>query len=460
MNEINKWSEGSPSELSALEVLDLTGNGNFVPPEHVLKIRMLKEIRGVSWNTQCVDCTLKKSPASMNVSRLSRGEFTVYPEKRCRGITYRVSKILKNFAQHSFLADCRDQRMCFSSEVEVIPAHQCWESANEALMVEYVLAPLGLILNLTILLVVTATTSLRKNASMLFITSLALGDFLVGLYSLCVTIARHALSYPNYVLIIKQLCPCLGFLWVSGQFMTIATSVLLTLERYVVIIFPMRPDLNFTPQICLSCIVASWVTAVSYASLPFFGIGTYVSTTFCVPITPSKGAPHSFSYSVSIAAVGFLLYIVTIPMYLHIFASVRKSGHQMGVQRNGKLAKRIALLVVTNMVFFMIPVVIALLWLLSRFFQEMSVITREVIVGSLPTIFFSINSCLNPLLYAFRNGRFQMALKHRYYKLVNRNVVFVEQLAARMRSDTKTCQGTAPSMISPKYPDLNSPNRP
>ena len=89
-----------------------------------------------------------------------------------------------------------------------------------------------------------------------------------------------------------------------------------------------------------------WTTlALLVASLPFLGIGTYTSTTFCLPIQPAKGIPHSFGYSASLVAIGVVLYVITIPTYLHIFLRVRRSGNRVGVTNDGKLAKKISIII-------------------------------------------------------------------------------------------------------------------
>ena len=48
-------------------------------------------------------------------------------------------------------------------------------------------------------------------------------------------------------------------------------------------------------------------------------------------------------------------FLCTIPLYIHIYIVVKKSSIQMGVKREGVLARKLALLVFTNLVFSVIP---------------------------------------------------------------------------------------------------------
>ena len=380
-----------------------------------------------------------KNKTHGKVTQWSKGRYEVYPESRCRGKRHVVSDVSRNFAKHGFLPLCLlDNKRCLLSEITVIPTHQCWEKANRVLYVEYLLAPFILVMNCLVVVTTLSTESLRKVPSMLLVTNMAASDLFIGVYSLVITCYRHALPYPKFVGVKRYLCPTLGFFWVTGQFVAVLSSFLLTSERYVAIIFSMRPSVNFTPKLCLVCMLGSWTAAMLMASLPLFGIGTYTSTTFCVPIQPVKAIPHSFAYSTSIVSIGFLLYSISLPLYLHIFVHVRRSSHLMGVKRNGKLAKKISLLVVTNFTFFMLPVFVGVLWLFTKTFNNMAVTTREVLVGSLTTICFSTNSFLNPLLYAFRDRRFQIAIKHRLHRIIYRNRVFAQNITYITRRHTQS----------------------
>ena len=331
-----------------------------------------------------------------------------------------------------------DNKECFDSEISVTPLHQCWDSANRVLYAEYFFAPLLLIFNFVVFTATLSTKSLRKVPSMLLVANLAVSDFFLGVYSLVITSLRHAMSYQTFYRLIDYLCPFLGFLWCFGQYTAALSLLLLTTERYIAIIFSMRPTIKLSSKPCFYSIVISWITAIVVASLPFFGIGTYTSTTYCLPIQPAKGIPHSFAYSASLIASGFILYTITLPMYLHIFLHVRRSGNMVGIKRDGKLAKKISVVVVSNLLFFLLPVFIGLVWIFkNKAFENISLSAREILVGSFTTVCFSINSFLNPLLYAFRDRRFQFEIRQRYRRLMHANAVSEVHVSYRSGTDAR-----------------------
>lgn len=344
----------------------------------------------------------------------------------------------RTIAAHGFLPVCLSNKKCFTSEIAEIPLHKCWKSANSLLYAEYFFAPLVLLLNIMVFATTLTNKSLTRVPTMLLVSNLAVSDFFLGVYSLVLTCLRHTMEYKIFNKLIGRLCPFIGFLWVFGQVNAAISSVLLTAERYMALIFSMRPSAKFTPKICLRWVIISWTIAIVMASLPVAGIGTYTTTTFCLPIQPSKQIPYSFAYSASLVAIGFLLYLITLPMYLHIFVHVRRSGTRMGVKRDGRLAKKISILVFSNMIFFLLPVFIGLIWLMTKAFDNISLSSREILVGSLPTVCLSINSFLNPLLYAFRDRRFQFVIRQRCCRLVHPNTIEVHNISYKSKTDGRS----------------------
>ena len=309
--------------------------------------------------------------------------------------------------------------------------HRCWNGANNVLCVEYFFAPLTVVFNFIVFSTILTTKSLKKVPSMLLVSNLAISDFFVGVYSLVISSLRHSMSYQIFVGAMDQLCPFLGFLWCSCQFVAAVSALLLTTDRYIAIIFFVRPKAKFSPKACLISVIISWTLALLVASLTLLGIGTHTSTTFCLPIQPAKGIPHSFAYSAILVAIGVVLYVVTIPMYLHIFLHVRRSGNRVGVKNNGKLAKKISILVFSNFMFFLLPTFIVFVWLFTKAFDSIPLTTREILVGSFTTICFSVNSFLNPLLYSFRDRRFLFVIRQRYCRLLHPNNIAIFNAISR-----------------------------
>ena len=218
-----------------------------------------------------------------------------------------------------------------------------------------------------------------------------------------------------------------------GQCTSSITSVALTLERYLCIVFAMKPDIRMTPRLASLAIAFNWVAASSFMSIAHY-FKIYRRNVLCIPIIYDSSLPIETRYSIALGSIGIALYLLTIPMHIHIYMVVKRSSQQMGVQRESTLAKRIAILVGTNLVFFLTPILLLGVWrLLVSDRQQMllSIYFRKAIGEWIPQYCLCINSCLNPLVHAFRNDKFKNALK---WKIPLRNNTSNVALSSRQNN--------------------------
>ena len=425
-NGIQHWEDGFSIYLPSLASLDITGN-EVIPYGHVLGLSTLNEIKGVTWGGGCTNCVLLRNVSrhgdghhgdshygDITVEDLKEGEFVRGLKGDCRADRYSVKNTTITFAKHGFLPLCVvQQEKCFRSEISVTPIHRCWETDNYILNIEFLIAPVALLLNAVVFVTIFSIRSLRSNVSMLLIANMAVSDFLISGYSVAITSARK-LSYVKFLTVMSDFCQVWGFIWLLGQFVTVTTSLQLTLERYWAVVYCMKPKKRMKPRRATAAIIFCWLMAVALAILPLAGVGVYTSNTYCIPIRPRRDIPRVFEFSIALTLSGISLYFITVPFYIKIYLFVRRSSNRrVGLSREGALAKRIAILVISNMLFFLFPIVLALLWLLSDALQELSPVFEEILTGVVPTICFSINSCINPLLSAFYQQRFRRKLLER-----------------------------------------------
>ena len=425
-NQLVKWKGNLTNELPQLMFLNISDNTNLTLPPAVMKLRRLKEIRGVTWNKHCLNCKLvrnytsqnedlKKDDIDISVSQLVKGDYISGKKFNCRVNRLVVNESLVNYAKHGFFPLCLEEEhsACLKSEVRVTPVHHCWDLDNKILNVVYFTSPIALVLNLTVVLVSLTTKVLRRNVTMLLTSSMAASDLLISVYSIILVTARK-MPYVEFLVYLEGLCNALGFMWLTGQIVTYKTSLWLTIERFLAIVYCMEPSVRITRGRAVTLIVFTWCLGLAVATLPLAKISVYTSNTYCVPIRPIKDIPHSYEMSIALSVWGILVYFTIIPLYIKIFISVRKTSEQAGISRDGSVAKKIAILVMSNMVFFFLPVVIAFLWLTTDLKNTMSPQNREILTGVIPTLLFSFNAFINPLLYAFRAEKFQEAIKMRF----------------------------------------------
>jgi phosphoglycerol transferase MdoB-like AlkP superfamily enzyme len=115
-------------------------------------------------------------------------------------------------------------------------------------------------------------------------------------------------------------------------------------------------------------------------------------------------------YVESLALVTITCYLISYVLYARIFYTVRKSSLNVGMQREGKLAKRIMVVISTNLFFLFVPMVAGQLLAMNI---TISWVAKMTCWNAILLSLLGINSCLNPLLYAFRIERFRSALKRR-----------------------------------------------
>jgi len=130
-----------------------------------------------------------------------------------------------------------------------------------------------------------------------------------------------------------------------------------------------------------------------------------------------------------------VLYVVTLPLYVHIFIFVKKSSNHMGVKRELRLARKIALLVFTNFVFFAFPILLILmLSIFAKFHSDpfdfdgdafKSTMFKITIGQWLPVTCLSINSMLDPFLYAFRHTQFKREIRRKKTRSSNKVFPFL-----------------------------------
>ncbi|XP_078361782.1 uncharacterized protein LOC144646126 [Oculina patagonica] len=418
-NNLQIWNaHGASLHLPSLMIIDVQGNMGWRPEEkYLLELPRLKEIRNVSWAAECLDCWLIRNVSEDDINSFNNTLFNWTSPDTCIKYYYTFSDYLVLLARHRFLLrECRSLYDCMNrKETNVTKSDPCWPTNQRVFSVQLLLGILGCCLNLIVVLNILMTRSLRKNVSMVLVSNLALGDTLLYVFSavmasIVVSSQREDLQNSSAIL-----CPKVGSLWVLGQCTTSITSVALTLERYLCIVFSMKPDIRMTPRLASLAIAFNWVIAASMMSVAHY-FDLYHRTFVCIPVEFDTSRPRGALYTIALVSGGIILYLVTIPLYLHIYKVVKRSSQQMGVQRESTLAKRIAVLVGTNLVFFFIPILSVVAWyfLVAPSQRKMLSMYFKTAIGEwIPLYCLSINSCLNPLVHAFRNDKFKNALKRK-----------------------------------------------
>lgn len=396
----------------------------------------LDKILGVTWSRECFNCTLVNlAKANLSVPftpNIDRGNPAV------------------KFAEHGFYPFCplRYQMKCAPKLVKYPKATEIKEmtSVPEKLFnSSYAFGAIAILLNLVILITVLSSRSLRQTTSMLLITNMAICDLLIGIYSVIIG-NLNVFKFLSNVDIGPDTklffgggvqCQFASVIFTSAQCVAAVTSFLLTVEKYCSIVHCMNPDRRLSKKVAFMCVMSSWILSLGYALSPIFHVPTlsFSATMMCSFPVGSDRESQTFLICLCVLVT---LYIINIPMYVGIFLFVRRSGAHLGIKREAAILKKIALVVGTNFVLLLIPVIL----IITMVPVENIHVTIELnsdhdtqmlfVFGFwFPIACLGLNACINPILCAFRQGQFVKQIR----KTLNVHIMppHIEALFSRRR---------------------------
>ena len=422
----------------------MNGNNDWIPSQQLLSLPMLKEVHGVTWSQHCFACDLIKTSVNetffsddemgdvgeesgdglsgdgdddITPCHVTLKEFYLYPDEVKYGVSAQFVK--QGFSPQCF---CDPYSDCFNNDITITFLRQLYYLPRKLFFSQYALGALAIFLNLIVLVVIITSRILRKNISFILVGSMALSDLLIGVHS--VAIAKYNLFSNSNEVIPRVImehddsnCIYIGMIFTTGQVTAVINSLLLTLERYLVIVYFQRCRRKVRKRTLMVVLSLVWVAAAIFASLPLLGVKTlkYHKWFQCtMPFHTGKQIVETSDLTLSISAIFVFLYLVSIGLYVLIFCYARKSSVQFGIKREARLARKIAMLVSSNFILFTLPTVLLLVYVYSfsdvlfEMAKSFSSMRSFLIVGSwVPVMCFSLNSLVNPFLYPFRHSRFK-----------------------------------------------------
>jgi hypothetical protein len=279
----------------------------------------------------------------------------------------------------------------------------------------FFLATVAITLNLTVVIVTARSKLLRENVAQFLVSNVAVGDLTMGLYLLLITITRATATYEEMMdLLYTPFCHFVGFVSLMSQGISAFSSFVVSIERYLAVVYCINPNIRIFPHVAKACLVVIISVSFVFSILPFTILyGMYVPDSHCTPVSePTSGA---IEYMTIPGGLVMLAYFSTVPMYVHMYMSVRASSQMVGIQREGKVARKIAFIVFSNMAFFFLPLLILTLVNYTALGDVFSDIERGIFWKTFMYYSFSVNACLNPILFAFRNEKFRQELKQQLH---------------------------------------------
>ena len=315
----------------------------------------------------------------------------------------------------------RNKTVCFQGNCSVVAvirnftktvaslSNICWAVTNRLQALLFVLGAGAILSNLVVVATVIWTRNLRNCPPFLLVSEMAFCDFLVGIYSFGMAFG-HGHSIHEFKVWQKTYCSFFRNIFILAEVVGGLTSLLMTIERYVAIVFCMKPNIRLGRKAIGSSLALFWIAGAAAAtSVEIFDTWHKPGQMCLIYRNPDLVSTVFISEMLLLFLV--FMYLVVVVLYVHIFIVVRKSARNLGVLRESKLAKRISLIVMTSFVFFAAPN-FSLAWFTfwgGQVFDDARF--NRTLLWWLPPVCLVVNACLNPCLFAFKNEKFVTALK-------------------------------------------------
>lgn len=402
---------------------------------------------GVTWSDECANCRLFRANNS--------NEFTLSLEGG------KGSPVMK-FVKHGFFPYCASNLKCSPKLRRITSSHderaKVINVPKKLFYSSYVMGAVAILLNLIVLTTVFSSRSLRQRTSMVLIANMAICDVFIGIYSIIIgdlnifnflsNVSDNLKAGEKLVLGGGVLCPLATTIFTTAVCVAAVTSLLLTVEKYCSIVHCMNPDHRLNKKIAAVCLMFSWVLSLSYALSPLLHVLnlSYSATMMC-----SFPVAQENTFLICLGVL-ITLYIANIPLYARIFLFVRRSGAHLGVKREAAILRKIALVVGSNFVLLLTPMILIITFVPVEDIHDTIKLNSDhntqilfVFGFWFPIACLGLNSCINPILCAFRQGQFVKRIR-KVLKL-HRIPPFVEALRRHEGTSSISQLNTASSQI-------------
>uniref|UniRef100_I3IXV7 Thyrotropin receptor n=1 Tax=Oreochromis niloticus TaxID=8128 RepID=I3IXV7_ORENI len=289
------------------------------------------------------------------------------------------------------------------------------------------------VLGNVVVLLVLLTSHYKLSVSRFLMCHLAFADLCMGIYLLLIaSVDLHTRAeYFNHAIDWQTGpgCGLAGFFTVFASELSVYTLTAITLERWYAITFAMRLDRKLHLHHAAAVMLGGWVFCILLALLPLVGVSSYQKVSICLPMDTESTAAQI--YIMSVLVLNILAFFIICACYFKIYCTVHNPHYHSG-SKDTNIAKRMAVLIFTDFLC-MAPI---------SFYAISAVLDRPLITVSnskiLLVLFYPLNSCANPFLYAI----FTKAFRGDIFILLSK-VGLCQQRAQLFRGQTVSSKGSS-----------------
>lgn len=283
---------------------------------------------------------------------------------------------------------------------------------------------IGLFGNALVVTVVAGNKHLRSTTNFLII-NLAIADLLFIIFCVPFTATDYVLtSWPFGDI----WCKIVQYLIVVTAYASVYTLVLMSLDRFLAVVHPIQSMSIRTEQNALIAIVLTWFV-ILLSSVPVYISHGEISYDFddqwqtaCYfleydPLNRPDGY-NKPAFQVTFFATSYVIPLALICglylcMLMRLWRGVAPGGHVSAESRRGK--KRVTRMVVIVVVIFAVCWFPIQIILVLKSLQLWNMNNTTVMVQIVSQVLAYMNSCVNPILYAYLSENFRKAFRKVIY---------------------------------------------
>uniref|UniRef100_A0A8C3VUM4 Lutropin-choriogonadotropic hormone receptor n=1 Tax=Catagonus wagneri TaxID=51154 RepID=A0A8C3VUM4_9CETA len=359
--------------------------------------------------------SLKKLPSREKFTNLLDATLT-YPSHCCAFRNLPTKDYSAIFAESELSDWDYDYGFCSPKTLQCAPEPDAFNPCEDIMGYDFlrvliwlinILAIMG---NMTVLFVLL-TSRYKLTVPRFLMCNLSFADFCMGLYLLLIASvdAQTKGQYYNHAIDWQagNGCSAAGFFTVFASELSVYTLTVITLERWHTITYAIQLDQKLRLRHAIPIMLVGWLFSTVIAMLPLVGVSSYMKVSICLPMDVENTL--SQVYILTILTLNVVAFIIICACYIKIYFAVQ-NPELIATNKDTKIAKKMAVLIFTD---FTCMAPISFFAISAAFKVPLITVTNSKV---LLVLFYPVNSCANPFLYAI----FTKAFRRDFFLLLSK----------------------------------------